>query len=59
MAFLDDNNILVLEKDRQVRFVVNGILQEQPILQIPVSTESERGLLGLLFQMVVAVVQMI
>jgi len=28
MIFLDDNNILVLEKDGQVRHVANGILQE-------------------------------
>ncbi|MGC2385438.1 MAG: PQQ-dependent sugar dehydrogenase, partial [Nitrososphaeraceae archaeon] len=47
MIFLDDNNILVLEKDGQVRHVTNGILQEQPVLQIPVNTENERGLLGI------------
>jgi glucose/arabinose dehydrogenase len=46
IAFLDDNNILVLEKEGSVRLVSNGILQEQPILQVPVSTVSERGLLG-------------
>ena len=48
MAFLDNNNnILVLEKEGQVRLVSNGALQEQPVLQVPVSTESERGLLGI------------
>jgi glucose/arabinose dehydrogenase len=46
MAFLDDNNILVLEKEGSVRLVSNGVLQEEPILQVPVNTESERGLLG-------------
>jgi hypothetical protein len=46
MAFLD-NNILVLEKEGQVRLVSNGILQEQPVLQVPVNTENERGLLGI------------
>jgi glucose/arabinose dehydrogenase len=46
MVFLGDNNILVLEKEGSVRLVSNGILQEQPILQVPVNTESERGLLG-------------
>jgi glucose/arabinose dehydrogenase len=46
MAFLDDNNILVLEKRGNVRLVVNGILQERPILQVPVSAEGESGLLG-------------
>jgi aldose sugar dehydrogenase len=47
MAFLDGNNILVLEKEGNVRLISNGILQEQPVLQIPVNTESERGLLGI------------
>ncbi|HEX6028079.1 MAG TPA: PQQ-dependent sugar dehydrogenase, partial [Nitrososphaeraceae archaeon] len=46
MVFLDDNNILVLEKEGSIRLVSNGILQEQPILQVPVNTENERGLLG-------------
>ena len=30
MIFLDDNDILVLEKDGQVRHVADGVLQEQP-----------------------------
>ena len=47
MVFLDENNILVLEKEGNIRLIANDILQEQPILQIPVSTESERGLLGI------------
>ena len=47
MAFLDNNNILILEKEGQVRLVSNGILQEQPILQIPVDSKNERGLLGI------------
>jgi glucose/arabinose dehydrogenase len=47
MTFLDDNNILVLEKGGQVRLVVDGILQQQPILQVPVNAEGERGLLGI------------
>jgi glucose/arabinose dehydrogenase len=46
MAFLDENNIIVLEKEGNVRLVANGILQEQPILQIPVDAEGERELLG-------------
>lgn len=32
MAFLNDNNILVLEKDGNVRLVSNGQLQQQSIL---------------------------
>jgi hypothetical protein len=46
MAFLDENNIIVLEKEGNIRLVANGILQEQPILQIPVDAEGERELLG-------------
>jgi aldose sugar dehydrogenase len=46
MAFLDENNILVLEKWGNVRLISNGVLQEQPILQVPVNAEGERGLLG-------------
>ena len=46
MRFLDDNNILVLEKEGSVRLVTNGTLQDRPLLQIPVNTTGERGLLG-------------
>src|SRR5918994_5796198 len=47
MAFLDNNNLLVLEKGGNVRLVSNGVLQEEPLLRIPVNAESERGLLGI------------
>ncbi len=47
MAFVDNNNILVLEKSGQVRLVSNGVLQDKPVLQVHVDTESERGLLGI------------
>ena len=47
MAFMDSNNILVLEKTGSVRLISNGILQEQPVLNVPVDTENERGLLGI------------
>jgi glucose/arabinose dehydrogenase len=47
MAFIDNNNILVLEKSGSVRLISNGILQEQPVLNVPVDTQSERGLLGI------------
>ena len=47
MAFIDNNNILVLEKGGQVRLVSSGVLQNNPVLQVPVDTESERGLLGI------------
>jgi glucose/arabinose dehydrogenase len=47
MAFIDNNNILVLEKGGQVRLISNGVLQGRPVLQVSVATESERGLLGI------------
>jgi glucose/arabinose dehydrogenase len=47
MIFLDKNNILVLEKEGNVRLVNNGILQNHPVLQISVNTTGERGLLGI------------
>lgn len=47
MAFLNVTEILVLEKDGNVRRVTNGVLQEKPVLQVKVRTESERGLLGI------------
>ena len=46
MAFLDENNILILEKEGSVRLVSNGVLQDTPVLQIPVNSQNERGLLG-------------
>jgi glucose/arabinose dehydrogenase len=50
MAFLDSNNILVLEKDGLVRLVSNGQLQPQPVLELPVDSQSERGVLGIAVQ---------
>ncbi len=47
MAFIDTSNILVLEKGGQVRLVSNGVLEDKPVLQVSVDTESERGLLGI------------
>ena len=48
MAFIDNNNILVLEKEEGiVRLVSNGILQEQPVLKVDVNSDNERGLLGI------------
>jgi glucose/arabinose dehydrogenase len=47
MAFLDYKTILVLEKNGAVRVVVDGVLHDQPLLEIPVRTEGERGLLGI------------
>jgi glucose/arabinose dehydrogenase len=50
MAFLDENNMLVLEKDSgNVRLITNGTLLEQPVLRVPVNhpLSHERGLLGI------------
>ena len=50
MAFIDNNNILVLEKEKgTVRLVSNGILQEESVLEVNVDSRSERGLLGSYF----------
>ena len=47
MLFLDNNNILVLEKDGNVRLVSNGVLQPQPLVSLNVESQNERGLLGI------------
>jgi aldose sugar dehydrogenase len=48
MAFLGPNDILVLEKESgTVQRIVNGKMLPQPLLQVPVSTTSERGMLGI------------
>jgi hypothetical protein len=51
MAFIDGNNILILEKNSgEVRLVSNGILQEQPVLKLDVDATTLtccRGLLGI------------
>jgi glucose/arabinose dehydrogenase len=46
MLFLDENNILVLEKDGNVRLVGNGVLQDEPLVSLSVDNKNERGLLG-------------
>lgn len=48
MRFLDANNILVLQKDDgKVLLVSDGKLHNQPVLQVRVANEAERGLLGI------------
>ena len=48
MAFIGSNDILVLQKnDGKVRRVLNGVLQASPVLDLDVSNDSERGLLGI------------
>lgn len=47
MSFVDNMNLLVLEKNGQVRLISNGVLQKQPLLRVSVNTTAERGLLGI------------
>jgi aldose sugar dehydrogenase len=49
MAFLGPKDILVLEKnDGTVQRIVNGTtISQQPLLQVPVATKNERGMLGI------------
>ncbi|HEY9407671.1 MAG TPA: PQQ-dependent sugar dehydrogenase [Nitrososphaera sp.] len=47
MAFLDEDTILVLEKDNgRVRAIENGMLQPELLLDVAVANDGERGLLG-------------
>ncbi len=48
MAFLGPNDILVLEKESgTVQRIIDGKMLPQPLLQVPVSITSERGMLGI------------
>ena len=48
MAFLGPDDILVLEKDKgTVQRIVNGKMLEEPLLDVDVNAEDERGLLGI------------
>ena len=48
MAFIGHDDFLILEKEKgTVRRVVNGTLLEEPILKLNVSTDIDRGLLGI------------
>src|SRR5688572_17236565 len=44
MAFLGDGSIMVLQKGGQVRLVSGGELLEEPVLEVDVADEVERGL---------------
>jgi glucose/arabinose dehydrogenase len=47
MAFLGPNDILVLEKDQgTVQRIMNGKMIPQPLLQVNVASDGERGMLG-------------
>ena len=48
MAFIGPNDILVLEKNKgTVQRIVNGQMLAEPILRVNVSSEVERGMLGI------------
>jgi glucose/arabinose dehydrogenase len=48
MAFLGPDDILLLEKNTgKVQRIVNGSLQQEPLLQVKVGTEVELGMLGI------------
>jgi aldose sugar dehydrogenase len=48
MAFLGTNDILILEKNEgSVKRFVNGTILSEPLLNINISNENERGLLGI------------
>ncbi|MBS83522.1 MAG: hypothetical protein CMD65_05235 [Gammaproteobacteria bacterium] len=50
MSFIDKEKILVLEKNSgKVRLIENGILHDDPVLEVSVNGISEQGLLGILF----------
>ena len=48
MAFLDKDNILVLDKDNGAVYrIVNGVMLADPVLDLNVANAYERGLLGI------------
>ncbi|MGA7370244.1 MAG: PQQ-dependent sugar dehydrogenase [Nitrososphaeraceae archaeon] len=48
MAFLSQNDILVLEKDKgTVMRVIDGVVQSEPLLDVNVATEVERCMCGI------------
>lgn len=48
MAFLGNNDLLVLEKNEGiVKSVLNGVIQNESLLDVPVANGVERGMLGI------------
>ena len=48
MAFLGPDDILVTEKDTgNVRRIVNGVMLQEPLLDVNVATYGHRGILGI------------
>jgi len=47
MAFLGQDDFLILEKSGTVKRVTNGVVLDKPLLQVDVNVKDERGLLGI------------
>jgi aldose sugar dehydrogenase len=48
MAFLDPNDILILEKNKgTVKRIINGSMIQEPLVDVNVATRGERGMLGI------------
>ncbi|HEX6672662.1 MAG TPA: PQQ-dependent sugar dehydrogenase [Nitrososphaeraceae archaeon] len=47
MAFLGQDDFLILEKSGAVKRVIDGKVLDKPLLQVDVSVKDERGLLGI------------
>src|SRR5688572_25570866 len=48
MAFLDEDDLLILQKDNgRIRHISDGKLQDDPVHDVFVNNDSERGLLGI------------
>ena len=48
MAFLGPDDILVTEKNNgKVQRIINGTIQQDPVLDVNVATRAERGMLGI------------
>src|SRR5215216_19445 len=47
MAFLGQEDFLILEKSGTVKRVTNGVVLDKPLLQVDVNVKDERGLLGI------------
>src|SRR5215207_7906898 len=47
IAFLGQDDFLILEKAGTVKRVTNGVVLDKPLLQVDVNVKDERGLLGI------------
>ena len=48
MAFIDSNDIMVVEKNKgTVRLIIDGQMLDEPLLDVNINARDERGLLGI------------